>query len=194
MAKNRKRQWLSRIENSPKSFNAVPEELKSFEFCLAAVKQNGRMLEYVPDSLKTEAMCLVAFNETARALKYVPENLKVKLSPIFTIRLTNDEINIINIWAKSLCASNENEVLEINEIIRKEGKEYMIDSFTQYKLINIICITDPFHNILSIKLSEKNTKAILSCSNVRGPLCGGGFDTFFLKKKMYGSKLGDHIG
>jgi hypothetical protein len=198
MKKNKKRNWLSKIRNDPESFETVPEDLKSVEFCLtavkndsrafpyvpdslktevvclAAVKQNGRMLEYVPDSLKTEAMCLAALNKTLKALKYVPENLKSKLIPIFTIRLNDDEIDIINVWAKSFCDSNENKVMKINEIIWKENKEFLIDSSTQSKLINISCIANSFYAILSIKFSENNTKAILEYSAGAGPL--GGID------------------
>jgi hypothetical protein len=207
MKKNKKRNWLSKIKNTPESFKAVPEHLKNVEFCLAAVKKNGPVLEYVPESLKTEAvciaavedyggalqyvpeslkteaMCLAALNKTLRVLKYVPENLKVKLSSIFTIRLTKDEIDVINVWAKYLRDSNENEVIEIRETIWKENKEFLIDSSTQSKLLNIRCIADAFYAIEGrIEFSVNNTKAILYYSRGAGPLCGTGWKDSFSKE------------
>jgi len=73
--------WLEKIKYSiEESFKAVPEELKSAEFCLAAVKNNCLVVEYIPDSKNTETMCLVAVKCFGWMHKYVPESLKTKLS------------------------------------------------------------------------------------------------------------------
>jgi len=161
----------------------LPDSLKTEVVCLAAVKDYGRAFEYVPDSLKTETMCLVALNKTPGALKYVPEKLKTKLSPIYTIRLTDDEIDVINVWAKHFFDRNENKILEINDTIWKKGKEFIIDSFTQSKLINISCIADPYYRISNIEFSENDTKATLEYSAGAGPLCGSYWAAIFSKEK-----------
>jgi len=57
----------------------LPDELKTGELCLAAVKQNGKTLEYVPDALKTEELCLAAVQNDDCALAYVPEELRDKI-------------------------------------------------------------------------------------------------------------------
>jgi hypothetical protein len=219
MKKNKKRNWLSKIRNDPESFKAVPEDLKSVEFCLtavkndsrafpyvpdslkteavclAAVKDNGRALKFVPDSLKTEAMCLAALNKTLGSLKYVPENLKTKLRSKYTIRLTDDEIDIINVWAKDFCSRNVNKVMVINEIIQKGNKEFLIDRFSQSKLKNISCIVDPFYpsypscKISCIELSENNTKA--SMYYWLGPLFGVEGVSFFSKENNIWKKIDD---
>jgi len=167
MAKNKKRNpynWLDKIK------------------WLRKIKKDRSFFKHVPESPKTEAMCLAALNETTRTNKYVPENLKVKLIPIFSIRLTDDEINIINAWAKDLCDSNKVEIIEIDETIWKNGKKCLIDSFTQSKLKNISCIADSFLDIESVEFSEKNTKAILNYAGGRGPLSDFGWAASFSKE------------
>jgi hypothetical protein len=54
----------------------MPEYLKTPDFCLTAVKQNGFVLKYVPEELRTPEMCLAAVQERSYALEYVPEHLK----------------------------------------------------------------------------------------------------------------------
>jgi len=54
----------------------VPEELKTYEFCLEMVKDSGGDLEFVPEHLKTAEICLEAVKNSGYALEYVPENLK----------------------------------------------------------------------------------------------------------------------
>ena len=53
----------------------VPEELKTPEVCLAAVKNAGRALAFVPDALKTPDFCLAAVRSNGCALEYVPDEL-----------------------------------------------------------------------------------------------------------------------
>ena len=54
----------------------TPDELKTTELCLEAVKEKGLALKHVPEALKTEALCLEAVQHSGSALKYVPEALK----------------------------------------------------------------------------------------------------------------------
>ena len=160
----------------------VPEALKTESICLTAVKNNGRALEYVPESLKTEVICLAAVNETPEALKFVSEDLQVRLIPAYTIRLTDDEIDIINIWAKLICDNNNYETLEINETIRKEDKVFLIDTISQSRLIYTRCVSDSYYRISHIEFSEKNTKANLYCAMGSGPFSGTGWIAIFSKE------------
>jgi len=57
----------------------VPESLKTAELCLEAIKKNGDTLCYVPENLKTEELCIEAVKQNSMALNYVPENLKTEL-------------------------------------------------------------------------------------------------------------------
>jgi len=85
-------------------------------------------------------------------------------------------------------------MMEINETIWKKDKEFLIDSYTQSKLINIRCTayySDSLrYNISSIEFSENNTKAILYYDN--GGFLGGylalDLPILFLKKTIFGSK------
>jgi hypothetical protein len=54
----------------------VPEELRTPEICLAAVKQDGSALYYVPEKFKTPEIYRAAVNQNGLALKYVPEQFK----------------------------------------------------------------------------------------------------------------------
>jgi len=63
---------------SASTFKDIPENLKTPEWCLMAVKKNGNNLKYVPENLKTEEMCLIAVKANSFNLKYVPENLKTE--------------------------------------------------------------------------------------------------------------------
>jgi hypothetical protein len=53
----------------------VPENLKTAEMCLAAVKEEAGSLPYVPENLKTAEICLVAVKKDGYAIQYVPPNL-----------------------------------------------------------------------------------------------------------------------
>jgi hypothetical protein len=182
---------LSAVKDHGFILEYVPKSLRTESVCLAAVKDCDYALEFVPESLKNKVICLADLNESVWAQKYVPKNIKAQMIPTFTIRLTDDEIVIINIWAKNLCDSNKQEKMIINEKMQKNGGEFLIDSHSQSKLINTICINDPSYNILSIEFRERNTEAILDCSNVLGPLWGGGFYTIYSKEKNIWKHIGE---
>ena len=52
--------------------------LKTPEFCFAAVQQNGWALRYVPAKLKNPELCLAAVQQNGWALQFVPEELKTE--------------------------------------------------------------------------------------------------------------------
>jgi replicative superfamily II helicase len=73
--------WLDQIRPRPhaRSFESVPEVLKTEKFCLAAVRQKGNHLQYVPKELKTEAVCMAAVQQNGAVLEFVPVNLRAKV-------------------------------------------------------------------------------------------------------------------
>ena len=50
--------------------------VKTPEICLAAVQQNGYSLQFVPMELRTPELCMAAVQRNGHALRYVPEELK----------------------------------------------------------------------------------------------------------------------
>jgi hypothetical protein len=64
----------SEIESADLAY--VPEEFKTTELCLTAVKCNGNSLRFVPAKLKTSDLCLEAVKCMSYALQYVPNKLK----------------------------------------------------------------------------------------------------------------------
>ena len=56
----------------------VPESLRDEKLCLAAVQQNGISLSHVPKALRTAELCRIAVEENGWALGDVPEELKTK--------------------------------------------------------------------------------------------------------------------
>ena len=57
------------------------QEPLSPEFCLAAVREDGLMLEYVPDELKTPAICRTAVRGNREAFKFVPKEIQDEIRP-----------------------------------------------------------------------------------------------------------------
>jgi hypothetical protein len=53
----------------------IPEQFKTAELCLAAVKRNGMALDFVPEKLKTRELCLAAAMNTGTALMYAPREV-----------------------------------------------------------------------------------------------------------------------
>ena len=60
------------------SFSVIPDEYKTTEMCVEAVKAFGENLKYVPNGLKTLTICQMAVLSRGSALKYVPEELVTK--------------------------------------------------------------------------------------------------------------------
>jgi len=54
----------------------VPDEFKTAEMCLEAVKKHGTALYDVPEALKTAEVCLEAVKKDGWALKCVPKELR----------------------------------------------------------------------------------------------------------------------
>jgi len=54
----------------------LPEEFKTHEVYVYAVRENGYALEFIPDEFKTAELCMEAVKSRSFALKFVPEELK----------------------------------------------------------------------------------------------------------------------
>lgn len=67
---------LQAVKNYKSVLQYVPEELKTPELCMIAINEDSMSLEYVPEKLKTPELCLHAVQKNGIALKYVPEELK----------------------------------------------------------------------------------------------------------------------
>ena len=66
--------WLGAMRYAQYSLYDVPEPLKDFRMCLAAVQKNGYALEYVPRDLRYDyEICMAALQQEGRALYLVPQ-------------------------------------------------------------------------------------------------------------------------
>ncbi|MGN7940960.1 DUF4116 domain-containing protein [Virgibacillus sp. 6R] len=53
----------------------IPDEFRTKELYLEAIKQNGEALKYVPDKYKSESICKIAIMQNGLALEFVPKNI-----------------------------------------------------------------------------------------------------------------------
>jgi hypothetical protein len=67
---------LAEVKQKGMAIKYVPDKYITEELCLIAVKQNGMAIEYVPDKYITQELCLIAVKQYCMALKYVPDILK----------------------------------------------------------------------------------------------------------------------
>ena len=68
---------LSYFQNTQWGFQqlkVVPEEMKDYDVCLAAVKSDGSNLQYVPNIYYDYNMCLSALNRTPNAYEQIPDD------------------------------------------------------------------------------------------------------------------------
>jgi hypothetical protein len=77
------------------NLECVPEKLRTAEFYLEAVKQDGYALEYVPNNLKTLELCLDAVRQNGYALKYVPNNLKTLELCLEAVKQDSDALEFV---------------------------------------------------------------------------------------------------
>jgi hypothetical protein len=72
------RRWIARMINDPIFLlSSIPEEEKTYENCLYAVKHcHGQNLQYVPMQFRTEALCWEAIKRSGQNIDYVPEELR----------------------------------------------------------------------------------------------------------------------
>jgi len=66
---------LEAVKNYTFYLDDVPENLRTAEVCLEVVKKGGSWLKDVPENIKTAEICLEAVMNDGNALEYVPKNL-----------------------------------------------------------------------------------------------------------------------
>jgi hypothetical protein len=71
-------EWLAKVQADGSMLRYVPEEFKTLQMCLEAVRRDGygSAFMYVPDNHKTPELCLMAVRQSGFALKRVPEKYK----------------------------------------------------------------------------------------------------------------------
>ena len=194
---------LAAVNQDSLALKYVPDSKMTKSLCLTAVKKSWLALKYVPESLKTKKMCIVAIKKSWLAFKYFPTRLKISDALIYTvirkeedsfafndipknfkksgktfiIRLTDDEIDIINVWAN-------NRMNDIDKTIwvEKKGKRFLIDTYTQSKLKNIKFTDDPYYGISRPKFNKKITEAVMYYSEGAGALSGYWYVAIFSKE------------
>jgi hypothetical protein len=73
---------LAAVRNSGWVLGYVPEKHKTAELCLEAVRQNGVALVDVPEEQKTAELCFEAVRQNDGALPFVPEKLQSQVKEI----------------------------------------------------------------------------------------------------------------
>ena len=58
------------------SIGLDPEDFKTPEKCLAAVKKDGMKLDFVPEAFKTQELCFAAVEQNGIALRYAPKKIR----------------------------------------------------------------------------------------------------------------------
>ena len=77
------------VEENGINLKDVPNEFKTLNLCLMAIKANGLALEYIPIQFQTETICKLAVKQNPMALEFVPDGLKTL--KICTIAIKNGE-------------------------------------------------------------------------------------------------------
>jgi hypothetical protein len=83
------------------ALRSVPEEFKSKELCMSAVKQNGESLAYVPIELRTKEMCVAAVKTDWKAVQYVPPTTENKDIFKYVVQKDATGIKLIPVKKKS---------------------------------------------------------------------------------------------
>lgn len=87
---------LEAVKQSGTNLIFVPEALKTAELCTEAVKQDGGALEYVPETLKTAELCIEAIKQIGGALEYMPENIKTIYKKFVPEYFQKEYVNLID--------------------------------------------------------------------------------------------------
>ena len=67
--------YIAAVQQDGWVLESVPKELCTEAVCMAAVQQDGRVLRWVPEGLRTKALCMAAVQQDGRALEWVPKEL-----------------------------------------------------------------------------------------------------------------------
>ena len=67
---------MEAVKSNGIALKYIPEEFRTTEIYKEAIKNNGTALEYVPEEIKTAEMCMEAVKSNGIALKYIPEEFR----------------------------------------------------------------------------------------------------------------------
>ena len=121
----------------------VPNEFKTLNICLIAIKGNGLALEFVPIQFQTETICKLAVKQNPMALEFVPDGLKTL--KICTIAIKNGEsgfhsLKFINnnLLTEQLCITAIKKSVFAIKHIPNAYMTKVVKSYTQRKYSDII--------------------------------------------------------
>ncbi|OUA84528.1 hypothetical protein BK706_25705 [Bacillus thuringiensis serovar leesis] len=97
----------------------IPDEFRTKELYLEAIKQNGKALKYVPDKYKSEGFCKIAIMQNGLALEFVPKNILSK--ELFVLAVEQNGLSLEYVpsknRSKALCdAAVNNNVLALEHV------------------------------------------------------------------------------
>jgi hypothetical protein len=67
--------WLAAVQQDGFALHNVPDASKAAELCLASVEKDGWTLQFAPNALKTLELSLAAVQQDSGAIKFVPKAL-----------------------------------------------------------------------------------------------------------------------
>ena len=131
------------VVGSGQNLRDVPNEFKTLDMCLIAIKKNGLALEHVPVEFLTETVCKLAVKQNPMALEFVPDGLKTL--KICTIAIKNGEsgfhsLKFIsnNFLTEQLCITAIKKSVFAIKYIPNTCMTKVVKSYTQRKYSDII--------------------------------------------------------
>lgn len=131
------------VEENGINLKDVPNEFKTLNLCLMAIKANGLALEYIPIQFQTETICKLAVKQNPMALEFVPDGLKTL--KICTIAIKNGEsgfhsLKFIsnNFLTEQLCITAIKKSVFAIKYIPNTCMTKVVKSYTQRKYSDII--------------------------------------------------------
>ena len=82
-------------KNNDNAFEDIPDELKTAEMCLKAVKKDAYTFFYVPENFITEEMCFRAVKKGISMLQHIPEKFKSKELCLEAVKYSSDALNYV---------------------------------------------------------------------------------------------------
>lgn len=87
--------YISLVKINGKMLEAVPEQFKDYDLCLAAVNKNGAALRYVPTQLRDYDICMAAVRNTGYAFRDIPEVFQtIKFAEVSVLTAEVEDIQI----------------------------------------------------------------------------------------------------
>ena len=70
--------YIKYFNIQPNLISLIPDDEKTYNICMAAVKLNGDNLQYVPHNIMNDEICTEAIITSENAFKYIPEHLRTE--------------------------------------------------------------------------------------------------------------------